>query len=88
MVELLRVRTIVLSLLEKARVQKYVLTFMMDWSSQIPFIRQLKSSLEAEVDIFLPGDPSRSPFLRLLQREGLSCCRLLYFTEHPIQRIS
>jgi isoleucyl-tRNA synthetase len=53
--DLLRVRAIVLSLLEQARRAK-----------------QLRSSLEAEVDLIVPNkiEESGKVFLGLLQREG------------------
>lgn len=55
MTELLRIRSEVLVLLEKARSAK-----------------QIKSSLEAEVDIVLPDGMEDSHLVSLLRREGLS----------------
>ncbi|KAL1744261.1 tRNA synthetases class I-domain-containing protein [Schizophyllum fasciatum] len=52
MSQLLRIRTVVLGLLEKARGQK-----------------QLKSSLEADVEIYMPPSVGSSPTLDLLHRE-------------------
>jgi len=69
---LLRLRGTVLSLLEKARKAKFVVSChsykFIDFSF---FARQISSSLEAEVDIILPNDIScRNSFVELLHREG------------------
>ncbi|KAG6872580.1 hypothetical protein C0995_008647 [Termitomyces sp. Mi166 len=65
MAELLRVRGVVLLLLERARGNK---SAAVDTSSQHQ--RLLKSSLEAEVDIILPEGADSTNLGALLQREG------------------
>ncbi|KAG6885563.1 hypothetical protein C0993_012806 [Termitomyces sp. T159_Od127] len=64
MAELLRVRSVVLLLLERARGNK---SAVVDASNQNQ--RLLKSSLEAEVDIILPEGADRTNLGALLQRE-------------------
>ncbi|KAG6887858.1 hypothetical protein C0992_010462 [Termitomyces sp. T32_za158] len=65
MAELLRVRSVVLLLLERARGNK---SAAVDACNQNQ--RLLKSSLEAEVDIILPEGADRTILGALLQREG------------------
>jgi hypothetical protein len=53
----------------------------MRWTLRLVF-RQLRSSLEAEVDLIVPGDSKEaSKFLELLYREG-SFIPILPFTHH------
>ena len=74
MAELLRIRGAVLSLLEKARGDKYVLSqfALLRCSCRSSVIsRKVKNSLEAEVDILVPDDTSEDvPLVELLRREG------------------
>jgi hypothetical protein len=76
MSQLLRVRSVVLGLIEKARRSKYV--FPLDLCKFLLLLitilrkRQLKSSLEAEVDLILPSDDGEASHVwELLQREGM-----------------
>ena len=74
MAELLRIRGAVLSLLEKAREDKYVLSrhvLLRCSCRSLVISRKLKNSLEAEVDILVPDDTSEEgPLVELLRREG------------------
>lgn len=72
MAELLRVRSVVLLLLERARGNK---SAVVDASNQNQ--RLLKSSLEAEVDIILPEGADRTTLGALLQREGAQCSLII-----------
>lgn len=76
---LLRIRSVVLGTIEKARGNKCVHQSKLScfWLIVIGN-RQLKSSLEAEVDIIIPRDDA-SPVFELLEREG--AIWLLYVKE-------
>jgi hypothetical protein len=74
MAQMLRVRSVVLGLIEKARLNKYAFPSDLLFEN-LKFAtlgkRQLKSSLEAEVDIVIPNDDAEaSQVFELLQREG------------------
>jgi hypothetical protein len=61
-----------LSLLEKARREKYVL-LLQKFNAPLTFInRQIKSSLEADVHITLPEVLPSNPSLNVLSREGMN----------------
>ena len=71
MSELLRVRGTVLSLLEKARREKYVSVLSAYTSYLFIFSpRRLKSSLEATVDLIVPDGAAGTELIELLSREG------------------
>jgi isoleucyl-tRNA synthetase len=70
MVQLLRVRSTVLGLLEQARGRRCVVPLLLCAASLKMNTRQLSSSTEAEVDIILPG--IRNDLTSLIKREGTS----------------
>lgn len=81
MVQLLRVRSMVLGLLEQARGRRFVVPLLLYAAGLNVNIRQLSSSTEAEVDIILPS--IRNDLTSLIKREGMSFIRIL---EHLYSR--
>ena len=74
MTELLRLREVVLSLLEKPRKNKYVLFVVLHYGGLNHLNqrhRELKSSLMADVDIIIPNDTLESNrYIDLIKQEG------------------
>lgn len=70
MTQILEVRSTVLSLLEQARREKYVMQYNYVYLLSYDKNRQIKSSLEAEVEIFIPASLANSPSLAVVRREG------------------
>lgn len=74
MERLLAVRDTVMSLLEQARIDKYVKSPYIGHSLNLAS-RLIRSSLEAGVDVIIPGDLGSSndgepPLLEILQEQG------------------
>lgn len=81
---LLAVRGSVTGLLEEARTEKCVPSFTKK-KQILTVYRMLRSSLEAVVDIIIPGDMASSsdlpPLIKLIQEQGKSMCRCYPVTD-------